>query len=363
MYNLNPRDFRVAFVTNRLQVDIKDDIDRFVRYEREHSHLNIRPAFFTTDLDLGHVPFGIYTVEDNKQKELWGLWDVKDDLRALDMVPRHLFHACVFLYDLEDTGFRSSHPGATVGHWTTYGELYSGTEFVEIATTRAWDRKNDIFRVLTHEIRHVYVARLRRKGYQIPDYMDATPVNDKATGKVTYVPYYNEFDLAAPYSNRVATDRVLNGFQAAIVDQPILSNLVRSIMTYAASTPLAARTRNLTLMAEAIKKHEGWYVGSRSHRNNNPGNAKYLKQKNTVGSDREGFAIFKTYADGWSYLLAMLSNAAHNNSRVYRADMSLYDFFAVYAPAADNNNPRRYAEAVAAHIGVPATTTLRELIA
>lgn len=355
-------DFRIAVVTNRLKVNVFDDIDRLIQYEKDTLGLTVKYTVFKTDLDLLHKPFGIYTVTDGVQKELYGLRDAKDQLRSLNLIPENLYHACIFIYDLEDTRFARNNPGAKIAHWTV-NELYPGTEFIEIATKKAWDSKNDVTRVLTHEIRHAYNNRLRRRGFGVPDYMDMTPVL-MPDNTLEYIPYYKEYDMTATDSNRQVTNRILSGYLEQITAQPKLTNLITQIMSLVKKViPPTQPSTRIIRWAEAIKKHEGWYVGSRSHRNNNPGNAKYLGQKGSVGHDKDGFAIFSTYDAGWTYLLTILRNAASGKSRVYQSHMTLYEFFATYAPAEDSNNPKRYAEVVASYIGVAPTTQLYELLA
>lgn len=107
-------------------------------------------------------------------------------------------------------------------------------------------------------------------------------------------------------------------------------------------------------MAEAIKKFEGWYPGSRSYRNNNPGNLKYAGQFGATGQDEQGHAIFSTYTLGWNALLAQLRSAFNNTSRVYNSSMTLYEFFARYA----EGNQIPYAQSVARALGVSPETTL-----
>lgn len=118
----------------------------------------------------------------------------------------------------------------------------------------------------------------------------------------------------------------------------------------------------LTLWAEAIKKHEGWFPGSRSRRNNNPGNFKYVGQYTATGKDKDGFAIFPDYETGWKHLKKVLTNAATGKSKVYNPEMTLTEFFKIYAPSHDNNDPERYASEVAKYIGVEPITKIKELL-
>lgn len=125
----------------------------------------------------------------------------------------------------------------------------------------------------------------------------------------------------------------------------------------------ATTASKMDAWADAIQQHEGWYVGSRSYRNNNPGNIKYVGQSLAVGQDTGGFCIFKTYADGRKCLTDMLTRAATPPVEgKYSPDMTLAQFFAVYAPSSDNNNPDAYATFVAAKIGVTVDTPIKNLL-
>lgn len=115
----------------------------------------------------------------------------------------------------------------------------------------------------------------------------------------------------------------------------------------------------LTQWALAIKRFEGWYPGSRSYRNNNPGNLRYSPMQD--GTDG-GFAWFRTYDKGWNALLHQLRIAATGKSLVYRPHMTLLQFFQKYAPSSDGNHPQTYAKAVARELGVPVTTQIKELL-
>lgn len=113
---------------------------------------------------------------------------------------------------------------------------------------------------------------------------------------------------------------------------------------------------------EITKQHEGYFVGSTSYRNKNPGNLKYVGQKGSIGKDKKGFAIFASYEDGYNALKNMLLRACTGKSSVYRPDMDLYAFYSVYAPVSDNNNSKLYAEIVAKHLGVDPKTQIKNLL-
>lgn len=117
--------------------------------------------------------------------------------------------------------------------------------------------------------------------------------------------------------------------------------------------------------AKAIQKHEGYFPGSRSFRNNNPGNfrcAQWLMNEFKALRCEDNFIVFGSFEDGWKALLGFLRYAATDKLRSYRSTMTLYEFFSVYAPSADKNNPKAYAEDVARQIGISPFTKIKELL-
>lgn len=115
-------------------------------------------------------------------------------------------------------------------------------------------------------------------------------------------------------------------------------------------------------LAEAIKIHEGWFKGSRSQRNNNPGNLRFVGQPGTTGQDSKAFAIFKTYEDGFAALCRLITNAKEGKSKVYKPEMTLLEFFGVYAPSFDHNDPNAYAKFVAQKCKCSIDLKIKELV-
>lgn len=117
----------------------------------------------------------------------------------------------------------------------------------------------------------------------------------------------------------------------------------------------------LSTMALAIQEFEGWYPGSRSYRNNNPGNLRWfgsnIPWKGATGVDETGHVIFDCYNSGFNALVYQLRLAFENRSGVYNSAMSLYEFFRKYA----EGNQTAYAEYVAKRLGVSPSTTLEDL--
>lgn len=120
--------------------------------------------------------------------------------------------------------------------------------------------------------------------------------------------------------------------------------------------------------ASAIKKHEGWFDGSASKRNNNPGNFRCSSLvMGELGATKcvNNLAVFPDYETGWKALKQFLIYACTDKLRSYKSTMTILDFYKVYAPSSDNNNPLNYATCVANDLGITTSTkisTLYELI-
>lgn len=383
--------FRVLILANKgIKAAFSDDLETWQDYESKRLGLEIEVDVKYVDIGpLVHKSFGIVSIFKDPvtgneiRQDMYGLDNIKEIVRAAGVVPQAQYHAVIFLYDFEGTALYKTNPGA-VGHWTYFDQLYPGTEFIEIATTLIWDKTGDIFRVLSHEIRHAYTSRVRRRGYGIPDVMDRTPVTitcgthtPNPTGACTeFMPYYKEYEPYATDGNRATQDALVRPLLARVVEAPELTGYISYLKAWVAE--LQAKINNmlkgkdspgLIRWAEATKQHEGWSVGSRSYRNNNPGNfrmAPFIKSLGAIDEDESGYAIFPTYAIGWEALLEFLRTARANQLRAYRAYAQkmqraggiplLKDFYAVYSPDSDNvpvglSSSLEYAQNVATYIG------------
>jgi hypothetical protein len=112
---------------------------------------------------------------------------------------------------------------------------------------------------------------------------------------------------------------------------------------------------------QLIQTHEGWYEGSRSWRNNNPGNCKfstkgYAKKYGIVSSDMQGFAVFKTKEIGYSYLRNLTQQKMDANPH-----WNFYQFFEWYAPSTENNS-KHYADVVAMGMKTLATNSVKGIV-
>lgn len=138
--------------------------------------------------------------------------------------------------------------------------------------------------------------------------------------------------------------------------------------------------KRLIELAKAIGWHEGWKPGSRAYRNNNPGNLRRSPMETGhVGSweTADRFATFDTPAQGWSALIYDLQCKATGKTAAWHdADKdgvkdsgeeltpsdTLAEFFRVYAPAEDANNPASYCAVACKIAGLQPTDTLASLL-
>lgn len=108
----------------------------------------------------------------------------------------------------------------------------------------------------------------------------------------------------------------------------------------------------LTEFCTAISQYEG-KPGDLNYRNNNPGNL-----RNVDGS----FKKFKTWDEGMLALKDYVTRACTGKHKAYSPMFTLIDFFNVYAPSGDNNNPGAYAKWVANRIGVDVSFKIKNLV-
>lgn len=135
--------------------------------------------------------------------------------------------------------------------------------------------------------------------------------------------------------------------------------------------PVQTEPKKIVRWAQAIQRHEGWFVGSRSYRNNNPGNIRspypgknsdYTASLGAIGVDLGRFCIFPSPDAGFNALCTFLTHAASGKLKSYRPEMTLLEFYGVYAPSSDNNNPKTYAQAVAQYVGCTIDTPIKQLL-
>ena len=110
----------------------------------------------------------------------------------------------------------------------------------------------------------------------------------------------------------------------------------------------------------AILQFEGWAVGSRSWRNNNPGN---LRKSVFECDNVEGYAVFEDFSHGWNALVYDVSmKCKGRTSSGLTPNSTILDFFNVYAPSSDNNHPIKYAQFVANKVEVAPESRIGDLL-
>lgn len=134
----------------------------------------------------------------------------------------------------------------------------------------------------------------------------------------------------------------------------LIEKLLRCLLNLLEILKKTQRNSLLEKWADAIEKYEAMDTSY-----NNPGALRWSKFQ---AGTRNGFAFFESYADGRRALLHQLRIAAEGKSQHYKPDMTLKEFFSVYAPSADNNDPDAYALFVVSFLGVSSTTTIKELL-
>jgi hypothetical protein len=106
---------------------------------------------------------------------------------------------------------------------------------------------------------------------------------------------------------------------------------------------------------EAAKQMEGAKL-----ERNNPGNLRFVGQQYAINDN--GFCKFDTYQHGYDALKSLITRACKGESKFYNPEGNLYDFYNVYAPANDGNDPHHYAEFVAGIIGVNPLVIIKTLL-
>lgn len=116
----------------------------------------------------------------------------------------------------------------------------------------------------------------------------------------------------------------------------------------------------LTALAQAIQTQEGYYPGSVSYQNNNPGNLVYAGQTGATPGVG-GFAQFASYQDGYNALLAQINLDANRGTDVNgNPTQTVGQLITSWAPPSQNNTPA-YIQSVTAQTGFNASDNLLSL--
>jgi hypothetical protein len=108
----------------------------------------------------------------------------------------------------------------------------------------------------------------------------------------------------------------------------------------------------------AVSEMEGFNKkGSRAQRNNNPGNLRRWGKTPVV----DGFANFPTLAEGWAALRRQVAKNVGRGLTLYEFFGGKPGFYPGYAPDADGNHSRNYAEYVAKRVQILADVPLNKI--
>src|SRR3954468_22502362 len=94
--------FRNNVNKNRITFNIEDDLQKLKEFEEARTPFEFYFHTVESDLSIRHRSFGKFVRPDNSFQELYGLDGIKEQIRSADLVPRHLFQVCIFLYNYYD---------------------------------------------------------------------------------------------------------------------------------------------------------------------------------------------------------------------------------------------------------------------
>lgn len=277
------------------------------------------------------------------KNNLSGLNGIKELVRKSGIVPANTYNAVFFVYEDKPP---AEHIATA---WTYPNPLYSKEPFVEVPVIEGIDVWEE--NALPHELMHAFYRILWFQGIAVKDDIDLYDKNDQPYALDGN--YARNLKRLEPYWDRVAFTPPAISIMLTMIEA--LKQVVSLLGKLVSGRP------TIENFAQAIKQYEGWYPGSRSFRNNNPGNLKFARQLGAIGKDEQGFAIFENYNYGWNALCMLLQRAVKGQSDIYNPNMNFFDFFRVYAPASDNNAPDTYALFVARKLGVNPNAKIKEL--
>jgi len=285
-----------------------------------------------------NVPIKFKSFGTYKGIELWGLENLKETI--LPFV-NDFYHTIQFFYDPKEQ--------KNLANWT-YNDTINGAILCEFPTKQSFVDSGATKEVMKHEQTHALYRILNHRG--IPN-METIDIGGDVSNNLDSIYIYRNIILDERYTIVEILKKII----------PTINSLIKKIMS----------TQNkIKDMALAIQSFEGYYgpsdkfpEGSLSYRNNNPGNIRYnLFVNQYLGGSLGigGFAKWETYEHGLDALIGLLTWAAQGKIRNYKPDMTLVDFFNVYAPSSDNNNPDAYADFVAKKLSVDPNEKIKNLL-
>jgi hypothetical protein len=218
-----------------------------------------------------------------------------------------------------------------------YGNGDKGAAFSELVSTPEWDILDNFYKALRHETFHRLHRCLWFKGIPTQDTMDWHDPQNEARNLAVIQPYFD-----------------------SLAQEPLGKTITRlqAVLAVLQAQWNSIKGSRIKDWATAIQEWEGYYPGSRSYRNKNPGNLKFAGQAFAIGKDDENHAIFDTYQHGRDALIRQLTLAAKGQSIAYQPTMTIIEFQSKYAEA----NGIGYANYVAKRLGIPPSTKISSLL-
>ena len=339
---------KILLIRNNLSQDTSVSVNTFLDWVWRKTPLQPTLEVSHLHVPLSYKPFGVVV----QGQERWGLDGIKAQLRQTGRIAPNTYHVIIFLYQPD-----ASYP---LGAWTYPNDL-QGAAFIEIPCSPEIT-PHLLYRYLTHEFLHACHRLCWWKNTLTRDTMDSFPLDDNES------PAGNHAKNLAEFEGRWG---VIDGPTGPSLRASIEQGLQRAWQLL--TKLLDMQPSPIERVAQAIKVFEGWKPGSRSYRNNNPGNLKYIGQKGTIGKDDKGFAIFDSYQSGWKALIHQITIVANGTSKGYlgparklglkdSSEMTLLQFFSVYAPAHDDNDPNAYCLFVCNKAGLDPKTKVKTLL-
>ena len=338
----------ILVIRNGLTQDISNSIAKTIEWIEKFTPFKVEIEYYDINEPISYKPFMAL-----KGRMWYGLSDAKEMIRKTNRAINEYYDQVWLCYqsDRDDTAY-----------WT-YPGLLNGAAFIEIPISPLQNFKDFEVAAMTHELIHGFYRCLWANGKAIQDDMDL---------------YDKDAEPYAIDGNRARNLRRIAPYWPVIADPPkrrLLGFLMAKLGVLKDELAKLVNKKELviTKFATAIKEYEGYSApcpkypkGTRSWRNNNPGNVKiatqYEKQNFSIGNDPGGFDIFKTYDAGFDFLKRMIRNAIDGKSQVYFPNDTILSFIEKYAPSGDGNVPTAYALYISQKLGVGPQTKLKDLI-
>ncbi len=118
-----------------------------------------------------------------------------------------------------------------------------------------------------------------------------------------------------------------------------------------------------SILSDDESSPSGWLNRtSSSRRSGNSGGRSGQYNAGNLRNSDGSFMSFGSPEEGRQALVNQLRKYQTNNTKTRaRSDMSLYETMEVYAPASNNNNPKRYAEFIAERLNISPNTQIKDI--